>query len=200
MLKRTALLLACFAFAAAHVSAQAIDPARSTVTVHVDKAGLFSVFGHKHTVRARIQQGQVDTGARAVALSFASAQLRVLDPDVSKEDRAEIQRTMLGPQVLDTERYPEIRFQSTQVESEGKGWRVQGQLALHGATKPVVMKVKSNGDSYRGQVRLKQSDFGLKPISLAGGTIKVKDEVTIEFEIVLVKTRRNRSTKQGPGP
>jgi len=32
-------------------------------------------------------------------------------------------------------------------------------------------------------VRLKQRDFGIAPISIAGGTVKVKDEVLIEFEI-----------------
>jgi hypothetical protein len=31
---------------------------------------------------------------------------------------------------------------------------------------------------------LRQSDFGILPISIAGGTVKVKDEVTIEFDIV----------------
>jgi len=31
---------------------------------------------------------------------------------------------------------------------------------------------------------LKQTDFGIKPVTIAGGTVKVKDELTIEFDIV----------------
>jgi hypothetical protein len=30
---------------------------------------------------------------------------------------------------------------------------------------------------------LKQTDFGIQPVSVAGGTIKVKDELEIEFTI-----------------
>ncbi len=39
--------------------------------------------------------------------------MRVMDKDVSDKDRAEIQETMLGPKVLDTAQFPEIRFHST---------------------------------------------------------------------------------------
>jgi hypothetical protein len=34
---------------------------------------------------------------------------------------------------------------------------------------------------------LKQSAFGIEPIRIAGGTVKVKDEVKVEFDIVGVK-------------
>lgn len=37
---------------------------------------------------------------------------------------------------------------------------------------------------YRGSATIKQADFGIKPISIGGGTIKVKDEVKIDFDIV----------------
>src|SRR5512146_1605433 len=165
MSKRATLLLALLTIAP-HVFAQAIDPARSTVTVRVSKAGLFSAFGHRHTVRAPIQQGQVDTAARAVSLSFASAHLQVLDPDVLLKERTEIQHTMLGPQVRDAARYPEIRFQSTRVEAAGaSAWRVQGELTLHGVVRPLALEVATAPGGYRGRALLKQSDFGIKPIS-----------------------------------
>jgi hypothetical protein len=38
--------------------------------------------------------------------------------------------------------------------------------------------------AYRGSVRIKQRDYGITPISIAGGTVKVKDELSIELEIV----------------
>ena len=37
---------------------------------------------------------------------------------------------------------------------------------------------------YRGSATLKQTDFGMKPIRIAGGAIKVKDEVKIDFDIL----------------
>jgi hypothetical protein len=42
---------------------------------------------------------------------------------------------------------------------------------------------RANG-RYRGRVAVKQRDFGINPISIAGGTVKVKDEIRIEFDIV----------------
>jgi hypothetical protein len=38
---------------------------------------------------------------------------------------------------------------------------------------------------FEGFAQLKQRDFGMTPVSIAGGTVKVKDEVRIEFTIVL---------------
>jgi len=32
---------------------------------------------------------------------------------------------------------------------------------------------------------LKQHDFGITPISIAGGTVKVRDELKVEFDIVV---------------
>jgi hypothetical protein len=47
----------------------------------------------------------------------------------------------------------------------------------------VVVKVRSEKGSYRGTCSLKQKEFGIAPISIAGGTVKVKDELQIEFDI-----------------
>ncbi len=92
---------------------------------------------------------------------------------------------MLGPKVLDSAQFREIRFHSTEVRrsSEGK-WTVQGDLTLHGQTHPVNVDVERQDGRYRGSARLRQSEFGITPVTVAGGTIKVKDEVRVEFEIV----------------
>ena len=47
--------------------------------------------------------------------------------------------------------------------------------------------VKKQGGRYVGSATLKQRDFGMTPVSVAGGTVKVKDEVKIEFEIHLLE-------------
>jgi polyisoprenoid-binding protein YceI len=62
---------------------------------------------------------------------------------------------------------------------------VEGDLSLHGVARPVVFTVRRAGDSYAGQAALKQTDFGIKPISVGGGMIKVKDQVEIDFTIVV---------------
>jgi len=62
---------------------------------------------------------------------------------------------------------------------------VQGTLSLHGQTRPVTIDVRETGGHYEGSVRLKQTDFGIKPVKAGGGTVKVKDEIQIDFKIQL---------------
>jgi polyisoprenoid-binding protein YceI len=47
----------------------------------------------------------------------------------------------------------------------------------------VLAEVTGEPGHYRGSATVRQTDFGIKPVSVAGGTIKVKDEVRVEFEI-----------------
>ncbi len=166
-------------------SQKAIDTERSLLTVRVYKTGLFSAFAHDHEIRAPIQKGFFDEEKSTVEFVVDARALRVLDSDVSDKDRAEIQATMLGPKVLDSEKFPEIRLHSTDVNriSEGK-WTVHGDLALHGQTRPVKVDVERKNGRYRGSARLLQKDFGITPVTIAGGAVKVKDEVRVEFEIV----------------
>ena len=166
-------------------SQRAIDTEHSVLTVRVYKAGMLSGFGHEHTIRARIQNGTFDEEKRTVTFVVDARALRVLDSDVSDKDRAEIQTTMVGPKVLDTEQFHEIRFCSTEVSrSSDNRWTVLGNLTLHGQTRPVKVEVERQEGRYRGSARLRQSEFGITPVKVAGGTIKVKDEVRVEFEIV----------------
>ncbi|HEX2663564.1 MAG TPA: YceI family protein [Candidatus Acidoferrum sp.] len=175
--------------AAASSDAREIDSAHSTITVRVYKSGFLSAFGHNHEIQAPIQSGQVkESGDLSVVLRVDALKLRVLDPEASESTRAQIQETMLGAQVLDADRFPEIRFQSTEIEPRGlEQWIVHGNLTLHGTQRPVSFEVILKGGHYRGSVPLKQTDFGIKPVTVAGGTVKVKDEVKIEFEIALMK-------------
>jgi len=163
-----------------------IDISQSTVTVQVKKAGLFSAFAHDHEISAPLAAGTVDTAGRTVEVRFEAAALQVRDPGVADKERAEIQGTMLGSGVLDAKQYPEIVFRSTRAEPVGAGaWRVQGDLMLHGRTRPVTAEVRENGGRYAGTLRLRQSDFGITPIKIAGGAVRVKDEVEIEFDLQL---------------
>jgi polyisoprenoid-binding protein YceI len=175
--------------AAASSDSRKIDGPHSTVTVRVCKSGFLSAFGHNHEIQAPIQSGEVkESDSLSVELQVDARKLRVLDPEVSEGTRAQIQDTMQGIQVLDVVHFSEIRFQSTAVEPKGPDhWIVHGSLALHGKDRPVAVEVTLKGEHYRGSATLKQTDFGITPVTVAGGTVKVKDEVKIEFEIALIK-------------
>jgi len=179
------LLLSIAAAAPAYAQSRAMDTERSTLTVRVFKAGLFSFAAHNHEIRAPIVSGSLlESEAPAVEVSADARQLKVLDPELPADKRAEVQKTMHSAEVLHSEQFPEIRFRSASVEKAGEGnWTVRGQLTLHGQTHSVVVSVTGSSGHYRGWCTFKQRTFGIQPVSLAGGTIKVKDEVKIEFEV-----------------
>lgn len=163
----------------------AIDPARSVMTIRVFRSGIFSAFAHNHEIEARGVEGQVRTAEnQQVSLRIDARKIKVLDPKMSPDDRAKVQQTMEGPEVLDVTRFPEIRFESTSVTAKAPNrWEVAGNLTLHGQTRPVTVEVTGNGTRYSGQATVRQRHFGIEPVSLFGGTVKVKDEVKIEFDI-----------------
>jgi YceI-like domain len=163
-----------------------IDTERSTLTVLVYKSGMFSAFADDHVIRAPIASGAISEEAPlAVSIEVKSASLKVLDPKLSADKRADVQARMLGPEVLDTAAHPDIKFRSTEIAPAGESrWTVTGELSIHGKTQPVKFAVERREGRYRGTVTLKQRDFGIQPISIAGGAVKVKDELKVEFDIV----------------
>ena len=166
-------------------SEKTINTQHSVLTVRVYKAGTFSAFGHEHTIRAPIRKGSFDEDKGAVDFVVDAGALRVLDSDVSDKDREKIQSTMVGPKVLDSSQFNEIHFRSGKATRNNENrWTVRGDLTLHGQTHPLTVEVARQDGRYRGSARLRQSEFGITPVTVAGGTIKVKDEVRVEFEIV----------------
>jgi polyisoprenoid-binding protein YceI len=169
------------------VSAQqhSIDTQKSTITIHVGKTGAFSGLGHEHEVRATIRSGTANTGAHpAVEFQVDARTLRVVDKDASDSDRNSVQQTMLGPDVLDSEKHPDITFKSTSADASGDGhWTLHGNLTLRDQTRPITVQVSFKDGHYTGESTVKQTDFGIKPPGMAG--IRAKDELRIEFDVLL---------------
>lgn len=180
------LLVVCMVSVARSGSCAPVDVHASKLVVRVFKSGLFSALAHDHEIEAPPAGGSVRLSPPSVDLRVDTRALRVVDATQSKEKRAQIQRTMDGPQVLDVDRYREIRFHSTAIESAGpEAWSVHGILELHGRSRPIQFTVRRDNGTYRGTVALRQTEFGIRPIRIAGGTVRVKDEIRVEFEIQL---------------
>jgi len=162
-----------------------IDTTHSKLLIHVAKSGLFSGFADSHEVEAPIAEGSLDAKGGQLRLSVDSRQLKVLDPQLPPDKRRQVQERMLGPEVLDSNRFPKIVFESSNVKQDQDGnVQVDGRLLLHGVTKPISIVARQAGGRYVGRFALKQRDFGITPVSIAGGTVKVKDELKIEFDIL----------------
>jgi polyisoprenoid-binding protein YceI len=162
-----------------------IDVQHSTITIHVGKTGMLSAAGHEHWISAPISSGMIrESPAPHVEFTVETKEMTVQpDAKVDASTHAQIQKDM-QEMTLETGKFPQITFRSSRVEKLADGqWKVDGDLSLHGVTKPVSLTVKRNGVSYTTRTILKQTDFGIKPITVGGGMIKVKNEVEIDFQI-----------------
>lgn len=163
----------------------AFDTNGSKMTVYVYKKGLFSFMADDHVIEAPIARGAYDAAAGSVDVEVDAAALKVLDPKLSPDTRSQVQRNMEG-KVLDVERYPKISFRSTKIEQTGRNLKIMGDLTLHGQTRPVsVTADQVDATHFAGSATIRQTQFGITPIKIAGGAVSVRDDVKVEFRIAL---------------
>jgi polyisoprenoid-binding protein YceI len=192
-----ALLFAHPSVTAAAEVTYAVMASQSSVRVHVGKSGLFSFAGHRHEVDAppsgTVTADAANPGASSLELSFASARLRVLPEGEPAGDAPKVEALMQGAQVLDILRFPEIHFRSKKVSARVLGGgafdvTITGELSLHGVTReltvPVRVTIEGRSLTATGRVTLRHDQFGMKPVSAGGGTVKVANDLPIDFKIV----------------
>lgn len=178
-----------------------IDPDRGEIVVHTDRSGLFGFAGHRHRIEAGAYSGTIAFDPRwidhtMVRLIIPTADLRVAD-DQDSSTVAKVEHNM-RTSVLEIDTHPTITFVSTGVSLAGEatasndapGARelsVIGELTLHGQTRSIAftayVAVEGGDVHVVGDVKIKQTDFGIDPVSAGLGTVKVKDEVTIAFDV-----------------
>jgi polyisoprenoid-binding protein YceI len=178
----------------------AIDASRSTLTVQAFSTGFLSALGHNPRIAVREIRGDAQFVSNGSALvdvrvhvSINPRSLEVVD-DISDKDRREIHRQMYD-EVLEVDRYPEITYDCSRVTINGSGDQfsclLNGDLMLHGETHPlaVTARVVVTGDVLKasGDFSVSQKKYEIAPVSVAGGAIKLKDEVKCTFNIVARK-------------
>jgi polyisoprenoid-binding protein YceI len=174
-----------------------VDSTKSRATIHVGKAGAFAfIAGHTHEVSGPVQSGSVDINTDAlpqsrVRLVIAAADLKVLPANEPEGDAPKVQEAMDSAKVLDVARYPRITLESTAVTVTRQRrdlleCSVTGRLTIrdvtHQVTVPVRVELAGGTLTATGRLTIKQSAFGIKPISVAG-VVTVKDTLDIEFSI-----------------
>ena len=176
-----------------------VDARASRFTVQAFASGILSAMGHNPTIGIRTFTGEVDFSAEALQanslrLSMRANSLDVLD-DISDKDRREIERAM-DEQVLESSRYPDIVYEApavtvTRLQGSLYSAVLMGTLSFRGITRnqsvPARIAVFDEMLRSSGEFTLNQSDYSIKPISVAGGALKVKDELKFSFEVVARK-------------
>jgi polyisoprenoid-binding protein YceI len=172
-----------------------VDAKKSRFIVRAFAAGLLSALGHSPTISIPDFEGEFVLNPEAidqssVRLVIHAASLTVID-DIPDKDREEIEHIM-HHEVVESDSFPEIVYEASHISATRNGeseYRVSlnGQLMLHGVARaqPVSARVLLNGDILRaiGESTVSQRDYEIRPVSAVGGTIKLKDELKLTFEI-----------------
>jgi len=174
-----------------------LDPAHGSVIVHANHMG-FSSYPVRFTrfdVQLDFDPEEPETMSVTAQIDPASLETHYPGDDV------DFDAELTGPQWLDTDNHPAIRFVSTAVHPTGeKTALVTGMLSFMGAEQPVTLTVTYNG-GYAGMVpydpqarigfsataEFDRSDFGLtNGIPPEGSSFGVADRVQVSIEAELL--------------
>jgi polyisoprenoid-binding protein YceI len=177
-----------------------IDTSLSHIYVYVYKTG----FGHEHGVEAKVKSGHLQLGANQgeividmTSFSADTDQARRyvgLDGSIDPGTRKEVNKNMLGPDVLDVQKYPLAIFKVSSIQpvkadhpNGPQRLELTGNFTLHGKTNELTVfadstKVKGY-TRIDGNIMIMQSDYGITPFHNALGAVGVADRLTINGDL-----------------
>jgi polyisoprenoid-binding protein YceI len=166
----------------------ALGPDDGTLSVRTQRTGAAAMAGHNLLFHVTSWEAVLvvgdDPSDAVIEVSADGGSLRVQEgtggvQSLSDDQKAEIEQTV-DNEVLKGE---QISFESKSVRADGDGLRVEGDLTLHGTTRPLGFDVAMTGDGMLGATAvIKQTDWGMKPYSTLFGALKVVDEVEVSID------------------
>lgn len=173
--------------------AYTLDKAHASLIFRVNHLGFSNYTARFKRFDAQLQFDPANLAASSVTAKIDPGSLETDYPDPATLDfNAQLQ----GEQWLNTAQFPEMTFRSTAIELTGPGMmRVNGELALHGITRPVILDVTFNGGyaghpmdprariGFSAHGSLKRSLFGIAfGVPEPGSTMGVSDDVEVLIE------------------
>jgi len=194
-----------------------ISATASTVHILVYRGGTLANLGHNHVVTSKSVKGYVwrhqETNLCGFDIAMPVGELIVDDNDaraaqgpdfpinVPDTARQGTQRNMLSEALLDAEHYPVIRLQSANISGDIQMPRIVVHITIkdqmHLYTLPVTVQADAHHLRVKGEFAVKQTEFGIKPYSVAMGALQVQDELQIKFDLQAEAMQPNLSQNLG---
>lgn len=170
----------------------------------VYRAGPLARLGHNHVVQATNIQGEIhlapdfERSAFWLKLPVADFKVDAVGPRSEEGDEfstlpdedaiAGTTRNMRGEKVLDAARFPYVDIMSLALRGPSWGPDVTLRIRLHGVERDITVPIaiENSGEQLvvTAQFSVKQSDFGITPLSVFGGAIQVADTVRVRMRLV----------------
>ena len=179
-----ALALATLGTASTSIAAEAYkgDKSHADLLFSIEHAGFTRKHGWFRDFDSTLQYDSAKPENSRVEVT-----IRISSVDTGLPARDE---DLKGPGFFDSAKYPEMHFVSTKVvPGKDQELRIEGELTLHGVTKPVTLSARLNKAGpnpfdktpmlgFSGTASLKRSDFGMTNLIPMIG-----DLVTVTFDI-----------------
>ncbi|MBF0161093.1 MAG: YceI family protein [Magnetococcales bacterium] len=140
-----------------------IDPTHSFVTFSIAHLGYSLLQGRFDTMEGRFSLDPDKSEGASIQVSVATTSIN--------SNHAERDKHLRGKEFLDVDTFPQATFRSKRIVEQGGKTTVEGELTLHGVTKPVSFDAKMIGGGpdpwggfrrgYAGSLRIKRADYGI---------------------------------------
>jgi len=190
-MKRFTLVTGILALAAplalAQTSTWVNDPNHSEVDFTITHLAISNVHGRFGHVAATLNYNEAD-----ISKSTVTATIDLVSLNTGEDKRND---HLKSPDFFDVATYPSATFTSTSVAKSGDGLTINGNLTVHGVTKPVVLAAEGprgpapgmdhkQHAGFSASTTIKRSDFGIGPKFPA---TMVGDEVKLNIELDVAK-------------
>jgi polyisoprenoid-binding protein YceI len=179
--------------AAIPAGAYTLDRAHASLIFRVNHLGFSN-----YTARFKRFDAQLEFDPANLATSklVATVDANSLETDFPDPALLDFNAVLKGDEWLDVVRFPEIRFESKEIDVIAEGrMRVNGELTLHGVTRPIALEARFNGGyaghpmdpnariGFSAHGTLERSEFGIAyGVPAPGTTMGVSDEVNVVIE------------------
>ncbi|CAN5612126.1 YceI family protein [soil metagenome] len=173
-----------------------IDAARSTFMVKASRGGIAWFKGHDHHIKVGKFSGEADVTLDALnpaslRMTIDATSLKETSKDFTPKQKDIINKE-LDDIVLESTKYPEITFKSTDIKGSLKNGKFEvkigGDITLHGVTRhiaiPAVVSVEGDSLHAKGGFSLNRSDFNVKATSAFHGYVRIKNKLRFTFDMV----------------
>ncbi len=194
-----------------------IDAQASDVHILVYRAGTLARLGHNHVISSKTLRGEAwlheEFSASGFDVTLPVATLIIDDPatrarhgdafaaEVAQKDIEGTRRNLMRPEVLDGEQFPQVRLVASQVSGSIDSPQVIAQVTIRGVTRELQIPMKLEMQQDRliasGEFGLLQTEFGIKPFSIALGALQVRDDLHVVYRLVAVrKTSKEEAARR----